>query len=122
MLPGSRQLGLAKRLLERYHWWQLEPHPEWVDPAWTVEDHAQCYAAGIPRQLRMIFAPIRVRPRAVKQLEPGVAYRAFWFDVTNGEETAIGPAQGDDGGTWQIPPEPILQDWVLVLEGEGAGS
>ncbi len=29
-LPGSRQVGLAKQLLEKYHWWEFEPHPEWV--------------------------------------------------------------------------------------------
>jgi hypothetical protein len=32
-LPGSRQLGLAKRFLERLPWQQLEPHPDWV--AWA---------------------------------------------------------------------------------------
>ena len=29
-LPGSTQLGLGKRLLERYPWERLEPHPEWA--------------------------------------------------------------------------------------------
>ena len=29
-LPGSGQLGLAKRLLEKYPWQKFEPHPEWV--------------------------------------------------------------------------------------------
>jgi len=29
-LPGSRQVGLAKRLLERYPWYRFEPHPEWA--------------------------------------------------------------------------------------------
>ena len=32
-LPGSGQLGLAKRLLEKYPWQRFEPHPEWA--AWT---------------------------------------------------------------------------------------
>ena len=36
-LPGRRQLGLAKRLLERFQWWRFEPHPEWVAPHWTAE-------------------------------------------------------------------------------------
>ncbi|HEX4645975.1 MAG TPA: DUF4038 domain-containing protein [Verrucomicrobiae bacterium] len=31
-LPGSRQLGLAKHLLEDYEWWKFEPHSEWVWP------------------------------------------------------------------------------------------
>ena len=31
-LPGSGQLGMAKRLLEKYPWQRFEPHPEWA--AW----------------------------------------------------------------------------------------
>ncbi len=31
-LPGSGQLGLAKRLLERYPWSKFETHHEWVEP------------------------------------------------------------------------------------------
>ncbi len=27
-LPGSTNLSLAKRFLEKYSWWQFEPHPE----------------------------------------------------------------------------------------------
>ncbi len=40
-LPGSGQLGMAKRLLEKVPWQQFEPHPEWAvweggsdAPAW----------------------------------------------------------------------------------------
>ncbi len=29
-LPGSGQLGMAKRLLEKYPWQRFEPHPEWA--------------------------------------------------------------------------------------------
>ena len=30
-LPGSRQVGLAKKILDRRGpWWELEPHPDWV--------------------------------------------------------------------------------------------
>ena len=47
-MPGSAQLGLAKRLLERYEWWRFEPHPEWAEPHWTKENYSAPYAAGIP--------------------------------------------------------------------------
>ena len=41
-LPGSRQVGLGKKLFEKYEWQQFKPHPEWVqlasasawDPVW----------------------------------------------------------------------------------------
>ena len=29
-LPGSRQTGLARKLLEKFEWWKFEPHPEWA--------------------------------------------------------------------------------------------
>jgi hypothetical protein len=29
-LPGSKQVGLAKALLEQYPWQRFEPHPEWA--------------------------------------------------------------------------------------------
>jgi hypothetical protein len=29
-LPGSRQLGLGKKLLEQFPWQRFQPHPEWV--------------------------------------------------------------------------------------------
>jgi hypothetical protein len=29
-LPGSKQVGLAKKLLEQFPWTQFQPHPEWV--------------------------------------------------------------------------------------------
>ncbi len=43
VLPGSRQTGLAKKLLERFDWWTFEPHTDWatyatadasLQPAW----------------------------------------------------------------------------------------
>ncbi len=48
LLPGSAQLGLARRLLERYEWWRFEPHPEWVDPHVGEKNWQAPSAAGIP--------------------------------------------------------------------------
>ncbi|MQY69557.1 MAG: DUF4038 domain-containing protein, partial [Firmicutes bacterium] len=60
---GSKQMGIAKRLLERYRWWRLEPHPEWVKRfnidtihGWQYpKEYNTCYAAGIPGELRIIY-------------------------------------------------------------------
>jgi len=47
-LPGSRQLGIGKQILERYPWWQFEPHQEWVQPLVEYPEYFVPYAAGIP--------------------------------------------------------------------------
>jgi hypothetical protein len=115
-LPGSGQLGAAKRLLERYEWWRFEPHPEWVEPHWTEEDFQKPYAAGIPGEVRVVFLPWFSPGAEVTHLEPGVRYHAFFFDPAAGTEREIGTAEGDEEGRWAVPPLPIFQDWIVVLE------
>ena len=51
--PGSRQVGLGKRVLERYPWWRFELHPEWVSHVGEgyfkpIESYIRPFAAGIP--------------------------------------------------------------------------
>ena len=113
-LPGSRQIGLGKKLLERYEWWRLQPHPEWVDPNWTQDEYFFPYAAGIPGELRIIYSANN--EMVIRHLEPDVSYNAFWFDPMYGNDIPIGPAQGDQNGDWKSPPFPIYRDWILVLE------
>jgi hypothetical protein len=115
-LPGSQQLGLSKALLMRYPWWRLELHPDWVEPHWNKENYFQPYSAGIPGELRILFLPPMWNPPKLKQLEPGIQYRAFFFNPANGKEHEIGKVKVDASGDWQSPDPPIFQDWVLVLE------
>jgi hypothetical protein len=114
-LPGSRQLGIAKKFLLRYPWQRLEPHQEWVDSARSEKDLFRAFAAGIPGELRIFFLPDGRGP-LVKSLESGVSYRAFFWNPVNGKETAIGPVTADAAGSWKCPQTPVFQDWVLVLE------
>jgi hypothetical protein len=113
-LPGSKQLGLGKRLLERYEWWRMEPHREWVEPHWSPDEYLYPYAAGIPGELRIIFTG---NPRCVvKKLEKNLSYRAAWFNPLTGKAYPIGIIQGNESGDWQTPSMPIYQDWIIVLE------
>ncbi len=120
-LPGSAQLGLAKRLLERYQWWRFEPHPEWVEPhgraglGWPEEDYTNPYAAGIPGEVYVIFLPVLQRSLTV-HLEPGPQYRAYYWNPSDGSEIALGIVRGDEQGRWLAPAAPIFRDWVLVVE------
>lgn len=119
-LPGSGQLGLAKRLLERYQWWRFEPHQEWICPAAGEDDYFGPYAAGIPGEVRVIYFWHPTAPWSntmlVRNIERSARYRAFFFDPRHGREYPLGPVQPDAEGAWPVPVQPTMQDWVLVLE------
>jgi hypothetical protein len=115
-LPGSGQLGMAKRLLGRYEWWRMEPHPEWVEPHWSEGNYVLPYAAGIPGELRIIFMFGQRPVPVIKQLEAGARYRAFYWDPSTDREYEAGIAEADADGTWTAPPPQIRRDWLLVLE------
>jgi hypothetical protein len=117
---GAVQIGLAKQLLEQFEWWRIEPHPEWVQPAAAPDNLFACYAAGIPGELRIIYS---VKPsfpwgnsrKYALKLERDVLYHAFWWNPRNGKTYSLESPVPDVDGTWLIPLEPTLQDWVLIL-------
>ena len=119
-LPGSGQLGLGKRLLERFDWPAFEPQPDWVQPHATDERPVAPYAAGIPGRTRVFYLPRGVWGVTFTGLEADTAYRACLFNPVNAAERDLGAARGDDKGEWKIPlpRTPLLQDWVVVLDAE----
>ncbi len=114
-LPGSGQLGMAKKLLMRYSWWKLEAKPEIVEPHWTKGDYWQPFAAKIPGEVAIAFCPAFTKPAVFHQLESGT-HKAFFFNPANGNELPIGEITPDADGTWKVPEIPIFQDWVIVVE------
>ncbi|HXB67897.1 MAG TPA: DUF4038 domain-containing protein [Candidatus Acidoferrales bacterium] len=118
-LPGSKMLGVAKAILARYPWWRFEPHPEWVEPHWDKENYSRPYAAGIPREIRVIFIPPTWNPPKVARLEADMTYQATYFDLTTGARHAAGQVTADASGQWQAPIQPTVADWVLVLDRRG---
>ncbi len=121
-LPGSGQIGIAKRLLEQYDWWAFETHHEWIEPHQTPENRQSSYAAGIPGKLRIIYMPVeavrfvRMEQPVLKGLEAGTTYAARWFDPKTGDTYPLDEIQGDANGDFKTSKPPILQDWVLILE------
>jgi Protein of unknown function (DUF4038) len=131
-LPGSTHVGIAKRVLERYRWWALEPHPEWVDPHWTTDALTLPYAAGIPDEVRIVYFPSSAlvdpprsgSPPPYKEirlhgLDSGWAAR--YVDPRTGADRAPLAVEPDASGTWTIgggflTSNPSMEDWVLVLE------
>ncbi|MCX6631173.1 MAG: DUF5060 domain-containing protein [Candidatus Solibacter sp.] len=119
MYPGSAQVGLGKKLMLRYPFRRIEPHQEWLEPAPPAEEYLPPYAGGIPGELRMAYLAFSgFKPKALRHMESGVNYRAFWFDPVTGEEWKLGTAQGDSAGLWPVPPLPGKYDGLLVLEKE----
>ena len=130
-LPGSRQLALGKRLLERYSWWRFKPHPEWIEPHWHQDDYCLAYVAGVPGEVCVAYLPhgnfgtlfptnpeLATGPSLkVKGLEGGTDYRAFYFDPRSGDEQNLGEVSADQGGEWQPPASPHHPGL-----GAGAGS
>jgi len=114
-LAGSRQVGLGRRLLERYEWWRLEPDADAVEPRWSHENYYGPYAATIPGQCRIIYIP-RTWGSVATPLESG-KHRAYFYDPITGGEYEIGPAEADTDGLWRSPPRvPVFRDLVLVVE------
>jgi hypothetical protein len=114
-LPGSTQLGLARRLLERLPWHQMQPHPEWVERAWDGKNLYACSAAGIPGKLRVIYAPLVWDPPVVKAVDARARYHAVYADPRTGSQINLGHVLADENGDWQPPLPPEAHDWLLVM-------
>ncbi len=126
-LPGSGNLGLAKRFLERFDWWRMEPRPDWITPAWKPDAATNGYCAGVPRQFRIAYFPSFPWGRvAFRGLERGVRYRAFLVNPANNREYPLPPVKPDAHGEWQIQEGgghnkplklafPLYQDWLVVV-------
>jgi hypothetical protein len=119
-LPGSQQLGLAKRLLEGYAWWRLEPRQEWIEPSASEKDYLHPYCAAIPGGAHFVYLPRPVavwsQPHLVKGLDPARVWQAMLVNPKNGHQTALGRIDVAADGTWRIPILPLIQDWIVVVE------
>jgi hypothetical protein len=116
---GATHVGIGRKILQSLAHWQMEPHPEWVSPGASFQDVLKPYAAGVPNEWRLIYFP-KILPDwqdfRVKELEPGIRYRATFIDPTTGQRTPIGEVARTDEKGWRVPPGPILQDWLVLLE------
>jgi hypothetical protein len=118
---GSLQIGLGKKLLENYEWWRFEPHDEWLELCnEKTDNYTKPYIAGIPSEVRIFYFPFPIvswgSPLFVKNFEPNIRYKAFYFDPQNAQKYPLGIVKLNIDGKWQIPKPPIIQDWVLILE------
>jgi hypothetical protein len=119
-LPGSEQVGIARKLFEKYNWWDFKPHPEWINEHITNEKAIAPSAAGIPGEVRIIFIPVLAGCKytgiIVQNVENDIKYRAYYFNPENGGEIDLGIVRPDEDGNWKPSKMSIFQDWVLVMQ------
>ncbi len=115
---GGAQVGIGKKLLENYPYWKIEPHPEWITPPKPADRmDLPPFAAGIPGELRLVYMNHSYsRSTSMTAFEPGVRYRAFWFDPVSGDRHRLGQVESGADGSWKLPRAPGTWDFVLVLE------
>jgi hypothetical protein len=130
-LPGSAQVGVGKRLLERFPWWRFERIHE---PRAVALDRASSFGAGIPGVVALYYVPSGLEPESLHgileggdrkffwwrtvlpiQVDPASSFEAVWIDPRTGDETPIGHVTAGPDGFWTPPAKPSLLDWVLVL-------
>jgi hypothetical protein len=117
--PGSAQVGLGRRFLERYSWWLFEPRQE----AEVQALGRPSFATGIPGKTAIFYLAGQwadgrfagVQGTRVK-IESGARYRASFFDPRTGADIEVGPVKPDADGFWRVPSKPTMDDWVLLLE------
>ena len=130
-LPGSGQVGLGRRFLERFPWTAMERIHE---PRAVALGRKSSFGFGIPGVVSIYYVPTGLEPEPLHgileggerkffwwrtllpiQVGPDTHFEAHWFDPRSGDETRIGPVQPDAEGFWTPPAKPSLLDWVLVL-------
>jgi len=123
-LPGAAQLGLAKRLLSAWRWWEIEPQPEAITPRWGPGHETWPLLAIVGGRDRLAYLPAATaKPEAapvvvtIHGLPEGVAFAASWLNPRTGEEIVIAPRLHPVAGDWTAPPRPDAQDWVLAVVG-----
>jgi len=113
-LPGTRQMMLLKRFFLDIPWHSLTPRCS--DPAWaqfTDREESVLATCGQDLFVAYFYGPSR-SPGTLRNLDPGVSYRADCFDPRTGTWTPIGTDLRADKGQWKIPMRPD-GDWVLVI-------
>ena len=117
-LPGSTQAGHLRRFIERFEWWRLESHPEWLTPQPGKPEPYSIVCVGIPGALRIVYVPMMWDTPKVTAMEPGVSYKAYYYDPRSGDDVDLGSVTPDGEGVWQPPFAPEVSDWLLVLKAE----
>jgi hypothetical protein len=125
---GAAHVGIGKRILERFPWWELEACNDALEPHAGPEDWYLPYAARLPDGTLLAYIPSsiaygtegfsRLRDLAVVGLDDA-DYEGVFIDPRTGDE--VWPfTRRPAGGRLTLRrsglfPAPTGEDWVLVM-------
>ncbi|WP_194777535.1 DUF5060 domain-containing protein [Pararhodonellum marinum] len=115
---GSKHIGLGKKLLEKMDWQSLRPFPEGLNRHAKEDDVFLPFCAASPEGLRVLYFFNGIRGLTMKRLNENTKYSYAFFDPIHGEVHESGSFVASEQGTWEVPREPVKQDWVLVVQPE----
>jgi len=112
-LPGSSQLGYAKKLIVSLPGWSaFEPKPDLI-VSWSAGDTALLALAGKTVAVAYLPSPGTIK---IKMPEPKIRYDAYWFDPITGNKQSSMKLAADDAGVVSSASPATQQDWVLVIQ------
>ena len=116
-LPGSGQLGAAKRFLEEYAWYDRTPCPQGASWQAAEGDPARFepYTADIGSGVRMVYVPA-ARPIRVLGLGAYASFRTTLFDPVTGGRESLPDSVADANGELSLNAPSHGHDWVVALE------
>lgn len=118
-LPGSQQMGFAKKFFESVPWTQLVPMPEsvvWQDGNAKALDPFSPQMCGITDRLRIVYA-LEPRGVAVQKLNASSEYQVAIFDPVSGERSPPKSMKTDLNGELRVDSPKVDHDWVCLVEG-----
>lgn len=111
-LPGSAQVGFAKKLIESLPQWnKFEPKPEWIT-SWSGIDTALFACAGNVSAVAYILSPGTIQLRLPL---PDTKYDACWFDPITGKRLGDFTIITDHAGLVIATSPSGKQDWALTF-------
>ena len=124
--PGAVQMGYMRRFYEENHFEEMSPifaaaispfgissdessYPTMFDPLAT---------ANVDRSRAIIYYNEHTRGGCHISGLLATSYTAWWFNPRNGQKTPAVQEFIPDSGSWDAPPRPDANDWLLVIECE----
>jgi len=121
-MPGSKHIGFAKKLLEKFDWQKFVYHPEWAPCAPETPNVKRIYPVGLPDGTMIFFLP-GCYGFTQKTLVKGFTaekYSVQFIDLISGTEFPGGEVSPKNG-EWTVKYLnrqflPVYADMLLVMK------